>query len=160
MKTTQVQINMDLQTDDLKKKVKGNESFWLIGQPDIELKQTSKDEYTVTVKGWDYYDPASGRVESGGRERIAMWLLDTDYDGRALFPKQVFFPMAGKSAGWAKLARTLKTEIDEQAMEAYRGTESLPFKAGEKKKIAVKIIDDRGIESLKVISLPVRKKVA
>ena len=154
VKTTQVQINMDLQTGDLKKKVRNSESFWLIGQPDIDPpKKVSKDEYIVKVKGWDFYNPDSDKVESGGKNRIAMWILDTDYDGRAVFPKQVFFPMAGKNDGWAKLARTLKTEINEQAMEAYRSTESLPFKAGKNKKIAVKIIDDRGIESMKVIDL-------
>jgi len=34
-----------------------------------------------------------------------------------------------------------------------KGTLSLPFKKGDNAKIAVKIIDDRGIESLRVISL-------
>jgi len=33
------------------------------------------------------------------------------------------------------------------------GTVSLPFEIGENRKVAVKIVDDRGIESLKVISL-------
>ncbi len=36
---------------------------------------------------------------------------------------------------------------------AYQGTISLPFEAGEKRKVAAKIVDDRGIESLKIISL-------
>jgi len=38
-------------------------------------------------------------------------------------------------------------------IEGYRGTESLPFAAGEHKRIAVKIVDDRGIESLKVLEV-------
>jgi adenine-specific DNA-methyltransferase len=61
--------------------------------------------------------------------------------------------MAGDNEGWAKLARNLKAEIDEELIEAYRGTVSLPFEAGEHKRIAVKIVDDRGIESLKVMEL-------
>jgi adenine-specific DNA-methyltransferase len=56
-----------------------------------------------------------------------MWLLDPDYDGRSLFPRQVFFPMAGANEGWARLAKTLQSEIDEDLVEAYRGTVSLPF---------------------------------
>jgi adenine-specific DNA-methyltransferase len=92
-------------------------------------------------------------VESGNADRIAVWLLDTDYDGRSLYPRQVFFPMAGDNEGWAKLAKNLKAEIDEELIEAYRGTVSLPFAAGEHKRIAVKIVDDRGIESLKVVEL-------
>ena len=79
-----------------------------------------------------------------------MWLLDPDYDGRSLYPRQVFFPMAGANDGWARLARNLKAEIDEDLIEAYRGTASLPFEPGENRRIAVKIVDDRGIESLKV----------
>jgi hypothetical protein len=38
-----------------------------------------------------------------------------------------------------------------EATEAYRGTVSLPFGPGAHKRVAVKIVDDRGIESLKII---------
>ena len=38
-------------------------------------------------------------------------------------------------------------------IETYRGTKSLPFCAGSNKRVAVKIVDDRGIESLRVIRL-------
>ena len=82
-----------------------------------------------------------------------MWMLDPDYDGRSLFPRQVFFPMAGNRDGWAKLARNLKAEIDTDLIETYRGTVSLPFEAGGNSRIAVKIIDDRGIESRKVVEV-------
>jgi adenine-specific DNA-methyltransferase len=92
-------------------------------------------------------------VESGGADKIAVWLLDTDYDGRSLYPRQVFFPMAGEKEGWARLAKNLRAEIDEELIEAYRGTVSLPFAPGEHKRIAVKIVDDRGIESLKVMEI-------
>ncbi len=158
-KTIQIQMNMDLQSTDLKKKSSSNESFWLVGSPDVELKSSpKKDEYTVEVQGWDYYNPATGKIESGGKSKIALWLLDTEYDGKAVFPRQVFFPMAGKKDGWAKLAKALKSEIDQGLVEKYRGTKSLPFKAGKSRRIAVKIVDDRGIESLKVLDLPNTKK--
>ena len=85
-----------------------------------------------------------------------MWMLDTDYDGRSVFPRQVFFPMAGDNEGWARLAKTLKAEIDEEKIEAYRGTVSLPFEPGEHNRVAVKIVDDRGIESLKLLDIPSR----
>lgn len=47
----------------------------------------------------------------------------------------------------------MKAEIDETLIETYRGTVSLPFEPGPNKRVAVKIIDDRGIESLKVIAV-------
>jgi adenine-specific DNA-methyltransferase len=152
-----VQMNGDLLTDDLKKKRSSNESFWMIGQPDIVRKKLDKGEdkgkYVIEVKGFDYYNPVSGNIESGGTSNIAMWLLDTDYDGRSLYPHQVFFPISGEKEGWSKLSKNLKAEIDEDLIEAYKGTVSLPFEIGKYKRAAVKIIDDRGIESLRIINL-------
>jgi adenine-specific DNA-methyltransferase len=160
--TLKAQMNADLLTEDLKKKRTSNESFWLIGEPDVLLrkskqKPTDKKDKTelweVEVKGFDYYDTKTGQIVSGGAAQIALWMLDTDYDGRSLFPRQVFFPMAGEKEGWSKLAKNLRAEIDETAIEAYRGTVSLPFAAGKHSRVAVKIVDDRGIESLKIIEL-------
>jgi adenine-specific DNA-methyltransferase len=151
------QMSADLLTDDLKKKRASNESFWLIGQPDVLVEKAGKgkqtNKYKVSVHGFDYYNTKTGNIESGGKDKIAMWLLDPDYDGRSLFPRQVFFPMAGSKDGWSKLARNLKAEIDQELIEAYRGTKSLPFESGKHKRAAVKIIDDRGIESFKIIGL-------
>ena len=147
----------DLLTEDLKKKRASNESFWLIGQPDVNVEKIEegkdKGKYRVEVLGFDYYNTKTGSLESGGTANIAMWLLDTDYDGRSLFPRQVFFPIAGDKEGWSRLSKNLKAEIDEELIEAYRGTGSLPFKAGDNKRIAVKIIDDRRIESLRIIEV-------
>jgi adenine-specific DNA-methyltransferase len=150
-------MNADLLTDDLKKKRASNESFWLIGQPDVRLERIAKGEdkgkWLVSVEGFDYYNTKTGGIESGGAGQIAIWMLDTDYDGRSLYPRQVFFPQAGESEGWARLAKNLKAEIDTELIETYRGSVSLPFTAGEYKRIAVKIVDDRGIESLKVLGV-------
>lgn len=149
------QMNTDLMTDDLKKKRSSDQSFWLIGQPDVELIKDgrSKNKYKVRVNGFDYYDVKNGTVESGSVSRIAMWMLDRDYDGMCVEPHQVFFPMGGKKDGWNKLAKTLRAEINQELVEKYAGNESLWFRAEPGTSIAVKIIDDRGIESLKVIRI-------
>ena len=151
------QMNADLLTGDLKRRRASNESFWLIGQPDVQVETVAEGEdagkHRVRVSGFDYYNTKTGDVESGSEERIALWMLDTDYDGRSLFPRQVFFPMAGPRDGWAKIARSLKAEIDEDLISAYGGTLSLPFETGEHGRAAVKIVDDRGIESLKIVEL-------
>jgi adenine-specific DNA-methyltransferase len=172
--TLKAQMNADLLTEDLKKKRTSNESFWLIGQPDVRLRKSPKSRvqspksdgqgpkskkdmpelWEVEVAGFDYYDTKTGQIVSGGAAQIAMWMLDTDYDGRSLFARQVFFPMAGEKEGWSKLAKNLKAEIDETLIEAYRGTVSLPFAPGAHGRVAVKIVDDRGIESLKILEVP------
>lgn len=151
------QMNGDLVTDDLKKKRSSNESFWLVGQPDVELRKVTageqKGKWQVEVHGFDYYNPKSGKIESGGGGNIAVWMLDPDYDGRSLYPRQVFFPMSGAKDGWSRLAKNLKAEIDEELIEQYRGTVSLPFEKGGHGRIAVKIVDDRGIESLRILAM-------
>ena len=147
------QMNTDLLTEDLKKKARSNQSFWLMGQPDVELRQRKDGKYEVEVNGFDYFDTGTGELKSGGKKNIAAWALDTDYDERSLFPRQVFFPMAGAKDGWNKLKRDIKAELDESRLDKLHGTVSLPFDPGEHRKVAVKIVDDRGIESLKVITL-------
>lgn len=61
---------------------------------------------------------------------IAMWMLDHDYDGRSLFPSQVFFPMTGAKEGWATLAKNLKAEIDEEKIQAFGGKDVMIAKGG------------------------------
>lgn len=147
------QMNTDLLTDDLKKGRSSNQSFWLMGQPDVELRRREDGKWEVEVNGFDYFDPKAGDLVSGGKKQIAMWSLDIDYDERSLMPHQVFFPMADAKGGWNRLKKTIRSELDEDLLDQFHGTVSLPFEAGEYKRVAVKIVDDRGIESLKILPL-------
>ena len=61
--------------------------------------------------------------------------------------------MAGKGEGWDKLKKDIRAELDESRLKAFEGAKSLPFEAGQHGRVAVKIVDDRGIESLKVMAL-------
>ena len=67
----------------------------------------------------------------------------------------VFFAMAREKDGWTKLARNLNAETDTNLIEAYRCTVSFPFEPGECRRATVKIIDDLGIEVLKVEELEI-----
>ena len=51
------------------------------------------------------------------------------------------------------LGRALQDTIVPARLKAYQGTKSLPFKPGENLKVAVKIIDARGFESIRVFAL-------
>ena len=147
-----VQMDSDLLTDDLKKRQSSNDSFWLVGQPDISV-ECEDDHWIVKLNGFDYFDPIQSKLIGGGKNRIAMWYLDTDYDGRSIMPRQVFFPNASSEDGWRKLAQVTSDIIDSEQLEKFHGTVSIPFKDGKYRRIAVKVIDDRGIESMKVINL-------
>lgn len=120
------QMNTDLLTEDLKKARSSNQSFWLMGQPDVALTQTADGQWQVEVNGFDYFDTVKGELISGGKGKIAMWSLDTDYDGRSLFPHQVFFPMADKDEGWMKLKKTIRAELDESLLHQFHGTVPCP----------------------------------
>src|SRR5439155_6427898 len=63
----------------------------LVGRPDLDLRQIAhgdqKGKWEVEVRGFDYYNTRTGTIESGDTSKIAMWLFDTDYDGRSLYPR-------------------------------------------------------------------------
>ena len=71
------QMNADLLTEDLKKKRASNESFWLIGQPDVLLHQIRRGQNTgkwqVAVQGFDYYQPAAWSPAARTRWRCGCW---------------------------------------------------------------------------------------
>jgi adenine-specific DNA-methyltransferase len=150
------QMNTDLLTEDLKKNRSSNQSFWAVGQPDVVCNKLEEGpdtgKYVIEVRGYDYYDMKNGML-SGEASDIAMWMLDVDYDGLSLNPAQIFFPMSESKDGLTKLAKTLRAEIDQNLIEAYRGTVSIPFIAEGNMRIAVKIVDNRGVESLKVMDI-------
>lgn len=147
VKILKAQMSVDLLTKDLRKNRSSNQSYWLVGQPDVEVIKQKDGRFKVKVNGFDYYDPVSGEIISKGTKHIAMWFLDTDYDERSPYPEQVFFPEGDSKRDWTRLAKALNGEVNEGLSEQFRGIESLPFSAGEHEKIAVKIIDNRGIES-------------
>jgi adenine-specific DNA-methyltransferase len=58
------QMNTDLLTEDLKKKRASNQSFWLMGQPDVDLRKREDGLWEVEVSGFDYFDPKTGDLIS------------------------------------------------------------------------------------------------
>lgn len=98
--------------------------------------------------GVDVYDPLTGAVHSARVSQIAAWFLDSDYDRRTFHICQAFFP--NKSA-WQKLARALKGTLNDDLFDQLTGRVSLPFQPGEHRRIAVKVIDQRGNEVMRVV---------
>ncbi|MGD0900620.1 MAG: hypothetical protein ABR915_22540 [Thermoguttaceae bacterium] len=90
---------------------------------------------------------ARSRRERGDGSDVPCWLLDTDYNDLCFHVSQAFFPRTG---AWENLKRALRGEYDESVWAHLAGTTSAPFEPGENRKIAVKVIDDRGNELLVV----------
>ena len=153
-------IRPDVAMGDLLKTQPGSQLFTVFSAPRIKGPAKQSDgTFTIEVEGMDVYDPVSNTLYPTNKERIAAWWLDSDYDGRTFCICQAFFPDKTK---WDKLARALGDRgiIEEDAFSALSGLESLPFprpprlKKGEKWRVAVKVIDPRGNEGMRVIEMP------
>jgi len=139
----------DVLVGDLLKTTRASQVFSVFGQPDVRVQKHKDGTYRVELRGVDIYDPMTGEVQSTRGEDVAAWFLDTDYDGMTFHICQAYFP--GDPDAWEKLQRALKAQIDPEAFEQMRGTVSFPFEAGEHQRIAVKVIDFRGNEVVRVV---------
>ena len=146
-------INPDVTMGDLLKETPSSQLFTVFGAPRTEIEMTGDGEYVVKMEGVDIYNPVENTVSSAGGDKVAAWFLDSDYDGRTFCITQAFFP---DKKVWDKIARALKGVIDTERFEKFSGTESFPFPAGEHQRVAVKVIDPRGNEVMKVHNLSER----
>jgi adenine-specific DNA-methyltransferase len=145
-----VRMNVDLlMGEDLKKTGAGN-LFTVFGEPDLEIRREGPD-VVVELHGVDVYDPTTGEVRSRDVDRIALWMIDTDYNGDSFFVRHCYFTGGGDP--YKKLKTALKAEVDADAWARLYGTVSQPFPAPSTGKIAVKVINDYGDEVMKIFEV-------
>ena len=148
VKVHMAQIRPDVTMGDLLKKTNNNNQiFTVFGQPRSRVEPVDGGEFRATLEGVDIYDPVANQIVSSGAEKVAAWFIDTDYDGKVFCVCQAFFP--DKSA-WEKLQRALKATIAEEEWTKLSGKVSLPFKKGKTGLVAVKVIDPRGNEVMRI----------
>ena len=143
-------INPDVAMGDLLKETPSTQLFTVFGMPRTALEETTNGEYIVRMEGVDIYNPVDNTVSSAGADKVAAWFVDSDYDGRTFCITQAFFP---DKKAWDKIARALRGVIDTDQFEKFSGTESYPFSAGQHACVAVKVIDPRGNEVMRVHNL-------
>ena len=151
-----VAVTPDVAMSDLLKTTRASEIFSVTGLPDFNIRKSKKKGadgqplYEVELKGLDLFDPESLETESVGGENVPCWMLDSDYDGLSFYATQVFFP---KTSAWDSLQRSLKATFDETVWSHLAGTVSEPFALGKRKRVAVKVIDERGNELMRVLDV-------
>jgi adenine-specific DNA-methyltransferase len=151
-----VAVTPDVAMSDLLKTTRASEIFSITGLPDVSVRSANKKGsegqplHEVELKGLDIFDPESMKTESVGGNDVPCWMLDTDYDGRSFYATQVFFP---KTSAWDNLQKSLKATFDDSVWEHLSGTVSEPFALGERRRIAVKVIDERGNELMRVLDV-------
>ena len=142
-----VRMNTDLlMGDELKKTGSGN-LFLVAGEPDIDIR-VGTEGVVVEIRGVDVYDPNTEQVRSRSADEIALWMIDTNYNGESFFVRHCYFP--GGYDWYAQLKKALKAEIDEEAWDSLNKTESRRFPKPTTGQIAVKVINDYGDEVMKV----------
>ncbi|ARO88768.1 site-specific DNA-methyltransferase [Nitrosospira lacus] len=152
IRTTYIAVTPDVVMSDLLKTSKASEIFSITGLPDVTLepvgqKQDGMPLHQVAVKGLDIFRPDTMETDSVEAENLPCWMLDANYNGMAFCASQVFFP---KTGAWDNLQKSLKGNFNESVWEHLAGTVSEPFALGDKRRIAVKVIDDRGNELMVV----------
>lgn len=141
-------MNADLHmAEDLKATGKGN-LFVIFGEPDIDLLPQKDGRLCVKVNGVDVFKPQTGEVVSDGKDGIACWFIDTDYNEESFFVRHAYF--LGANDPYSALKTTLKAEIDQDAWESLYSDISRPFDKPKHGRIAVKVINHLGDEVMKV----------
>ncbi|MFP5327651.1 MAG: DNA methyltransferase, partial [Acidimicrobiia bacterium] len=154
--TVYVQATPDLVMGDLLKTMRSSQIFSVTGLPDVAVRKVAQDSkadpyrYEVELRGLDVFDPTTMDVDHRDASDVPAWLLDTDYNEMCFLVGQAFFP---RTSAWESLKKSLNGEYDESVWEHLAGTTSAPFLPGERRKVAVKVIDDRGNELMVVKSL-------
>jgi adenine-specific DNA-methyltransferase len=157
IKLHMAQIRPDVNMGDLLKTTVSSQLFTVSGSPRTRIeewkdeaasaKATAGKQFVVHMEGVDIYDPVTNSVRSTGAEKVAAWFLDSDYDGRCFCVCQAFFP---DKTAWERLGKALGGTLDPEAFARLSGTVSLPFPTGPHRRIAVKVIDPRGNEVMRV----------
>ncbi len=105
----------------------------------------------VELLGLDVFDPADDGGEPQRRRRRSGMVSGLRITTGCASASHKHFSRARTE--WDKLKKALKGEFDEAVWAHLAGTVSAPFEPGENKRIAVKVIDDRGNELLVVRTL-------
>ncbi len=147
-----VRMNADLvMGEDLKKTGAGN-LFTVFGEPDIDVVEVEGDQLAVTLRGVDVYDPTTGEVRSSGTDQVALWMVDTNYNGESFFVRHCYF--TGGQDPYKRLRTALKADVDEDAWASLYSDTSRPFAKPTTGKIAVKVINDYGDEVMTTLDSP------
>ncbi len=134
------QANQDLRIAELKDS-EGDQAFVHVGEPDITVESIGDNGQLICkVNGYDTYDPRTGQLKIGGKDEIACWMLDTNYDGESFFAKRIHFPGAARDNQIKNFARKLGSRIEKELWENTLSCISAPFDRPQTGQVAVRII--------------------
>ena len=158
---SRVTMTIDVLMGDLLKTQRSSQIFAITGSPEVtvtRLPQATEDgtpRWQVRMLGLDTFDPATMQALHMNGDNVPMWMLDTAWNGMAFKADQVFFP---RTSAWDNLRRALRSTHEDSVWEHLRGDTSAPFTADAGTDIAVKVLDDRGNELIKIARLDAKAR--
>lgn len=144
-------MNPDLHMSEELKNTGAGNMFVVFGEPDIEWDFDGDGNIVVEVLGVDVFDPKTGEVRASGKDDLAAWFIDTDYNEESFFVRHAYF--LGAHDPYKSLKTSLKAEIDKEAWETLYRDISRPFGRPSTGRFAVKVINHFGDEVMKVFGV-------
>ena len=171
MPVLKARMNADLHMAADLKPTQAANLFVIFGEPDIEIQKVStqdedhpdRQNYTnnqqqtetddtqyirIKVKGVDVFHPGTGQIHSDGTDGIACWFIDTDYNEEQFFVRHAYF-LGASNDPYKALKTTLKAQINQQTWQTIKSDTSRPFPIPASHRIAIKIINHLGDETIK-----------
>ena len=155
MTILQVQTNRDLQLQWLKDD-KTDSAFTIISEPEVRLHHLDHGRVQLEVVGLNCFNPKLGIVEAGDARRIMGIMVDTEYDTESFRARLINVRQVNRNQRTLRnLRAAFNREIDPEKWKQMLTTKSIPFELPEPGvKIAVKVIDQTGMEHMTVIDDP------
>ena len=155
MTILQVQTNRDLQLPWLKEE-KTDSAFTIISEPEVRLHKLENGRVQLEVVGLNCFNPKLGAVEVGDARQMMGIMVDTEYDTESFRARLINVRQVGRNQRTLKnLRAAFNREIDPEKWEQMLTTKTIPFELpAPGVKIAVKVIDQTGMEHMTVIDKP------
>ena len=146
------EANKDLTIPGLKNSP-GDNSFVVVGEPDAEIRKAPNGQLELEVHGVDTYDPKINTVRAGEVRDIHCIMTDTDFDGLSFRVRRINFPNQTKDKQLERMKRDLRRHIDDEKWDRLMTAVTIPFDPPESRKVAVKVIDKAGMETMRVLDM-------
>ena len=151
----QVAANKDLQLPWLKEEASDN-AFIIVSEPEVKLHRQDHGQVCLEVVGINAFNPARGIVEARSARTIMGIMVDTWYDTESFRARLINVKEVNRNQRTLKnLLAAFSRDIDREKWDQMLTNTTIPFDLPEEGvKIAVKVIDQYGMEHMTVIDEP------
>ena len=151
----QVAANKDLQLPWLKEESSDN-AFIIVSEPEVKLHRQQNGQVRLEVVGINAFNPTRGVVEARSARTIMGIMVDNQYDTESFRARLINVKQVNRNQRTLKnLLAAFKRSIDSAKWTQMLTNTTIPFDLPEEGvKIAVKVIDQFGMEHMTVIDEP------